>query len=318
MIIDLHTRVWANLDQLGPEIAARLRGRSSEGQRPPDGTPAAHERAMAPVHGAVVLGFRAERLGANVPNEFIAEYTAKHPRRLVGVAGIDPMSTDVKDLLVAAVGLGLAGITVSPSCQGFHPSHSKAMLVYERCAELGLPVFVTMMEPLPPSAEIEFARPASWDEVARSLPGLPIVICQLGHPWIDETLLLVGKHERVYADISGVASRPWQLYNTLLGASSSGVMHKLLFGSGFPMAAPAAAIEAIYTVNTLSHGTQLPSIARSSIRSIVEKDSLRCLGIDAEIAAAADEPEEPEPDAPVVAVIPSREKGAEARRHEGL
>ncbi len=316
MIIDLHTRVWANLDQLGPEMAARLRERASDGERPPDGTPAAHERAMACVSGAVVLGFRSERLGANVPNELVAEYSAKHPRRLVGVAGIDPMCADVRDQLEAAISLGLAGITVSPSCQGFHPAHSKAMVVYERCAELGLPVFVTMLEPLPASADLAFARPAAWDEVARALPGLPIVICQLGHPFIDETLLLAGKHERVYAEISGVASRPWQLYNALLGASSAGVMHKLLFGSGFPLATPAAAIEALYTVNAYAHGTQLPSIARSSIRSIVEKDSLRSLGIDAEIAAAADEPEEPEPDAPIVAVMP-RETGTKARRHEG-
>ena len=60
----------------------------------------------------------------------------------------------------------------------------------------------------------------------------------------------------------------------------------------------------LYTVNAYSHGTQLPSIARSSIRAIVEKDSLACLGIDAEISSS---PREPQPDdeteAPVVEVI---------------
>jgi len=101
---------------------------------------------------------------------------------------------------------------------------------------------------------------------------------------MDETLVMVGKHSRVFTDIAGIVSRPWQLYNALLNASSMGVMDKLLFGSGFPHHTPAAAIEALYSINTYSHGTAMPSIPRSQLRSIVERDSLLCLGIEAEIA----------------------------------
>ena len=284
MIIDLHTHVWASLDQLGPEIAARLRRRTAAGSDPIDASPAAHQRAMAPVDGAVILGFRADRLGARIPNELIAGFVARDPGGRVGVAGIDPMADDVFDEIEQAVGLGLAGICVSPACQGFHPAHSRAMRVYERCAELGLPVFVTLEEPLTAHAELEFARPTGWDEVARTLPELRIAISELGYPHIDETLLLVGKHEHVYADISGIASLRWQLYNALISAAGHGVMDKLLFGSGFPYECPARTIEAMYTLNAFGQGTQLPSIARASIRDIIEKNSLACLGIDAEVS----------------------------------
>ncbi|MHC4414358.1 MAG: amidohydrolase family protein [Planctomycetota bacterium] len=315
MIIDLHTHVWASLDQLGREVADCLRRRNGDCRERLDASPAAHERAMTCVDGAVVLGFRADRLGAFIPNELIADFAAKDPRRRVGVAGIDPMSADVLDQIESAVGLGLVGVTVSPVAQGFHPTHSTAMRAYERCAELRLPVFVTLEEPLTASAALEYARPAAWDEVARSLPSLPIIISELGHPRIDETLLLVGKNEHVYADISGVASRPWQLYNALLNASSFGVMDKLLFGSGFPHDTPARAIEALYTVNACSHGTQLPSIARSSIRAIIEQDSLATLGIDAEIASTPREPQAEDAEVPVVDVIrpapPSKVEGAD-------
>ncbi len=286
MIIDLHTHVWANLDQLGPELASRRRKHAAGNGTQLDASPAAHERAMGCVDGAVVLGFRADRLGARIPNEFIAGFAAKDPRRRVGIAGIDPMSNDVMDEIDAAVGMGLVGVTVSPATQGFHPAHSEAMRVYERCAELALPLFVAMEEPLTAAAVLEFARPGAWDEVARALPTLPMVISQVGHPWIDEALVLVGKHDRVYADLSGVTTRPWQLYNTLLSASSMGVMDKLLFGSGFPNFSPTRAIESVYSVNAYSHGTQLPSIPRSALGAIVEKDSLACLGINSEMAAA--------------------------------
>jgi predicted TIM-barrel fold metal-dependent hydrolase len=285
MIIDLHTHIWASLDQLGPELAARLRRRSAEGVESLDASPAAHERAMGPVDGAVVLGFRADRMGARIPNEFIAGFVARDPGRRVGIAGVDPMADDVSEQIEQAVALGLVGVCVSPACQGFHPSHSRAMRVYERCEELSLPVFVTLEEPLSRTAELEFARPTGWDEVARDLPGLRLVICGLGYPHIDETLLLVGKHQRVYADISGIASRRWQLYNALLSASSHHVMDKLLFGSGFPHDTPARTIEALYTLNAFGQGTPLPSIARSSIKAIIEKNSLACLGIETEVAS---------------------------------
>ena len=95
-----------------------------------------------------------------------------------------------------------------------------------------------------------------------------------------ETLFLLGKHEHVFADLSGVASRPWQLYNALLNAMSFGVMDRLLFGSGFPRETPAKAIESLYLVNQFSHGTQFPSIPRTQIRQIIERDSTECLGIE--------------------------------------
>jgi predicted TIM-barrel fold metal-dependent hydrolase len=121
--------------------------------------------------------------------------------------------------------------------------------------------------------------------VARSFPTLPIVIGELGYPWIDEALVLMGKHERVWADLSGIVARPWQLYTTLLTAVGLGVMDKLLFASGFPFEQPAKAIENLYSLHALSQGTTMPGIPRALIRGIVERDALECLGIPAPQAA---------------------------------
>jgi len=283
MIIDSHTHIWSSLEQLGREIADRLRSRSNDRLSHCDASPASHERSMTCVDAALVFGFRSQRLCAQIPNELIAEFVARDSGRRIGICGIDPMSADALDQIDAAHDLGLMGATVSPACQGFHPAHSAAMRVYERCFELSMPLFVTMLDPLTAGAALEFARPALWDEVAQAFPRLPIVIGQLGHPWIDETLVMLNKHPSMYADISGVASRPWQLYNSLLTASSMNIMEKLLFGSGFPFDTPAQAIEAMYSVNSYSHGTQLPSVPRSLIRGIVERDTLACLGIDADV-----------------------------------
>jgi predicted TIM-barrel fold metal-dependent hydrolase len=220
-----------------------------------------------------------------VPNEYIAEFVTRDPQRRIGIAGVDPMSPAALDDIDAASALGLAGVTLHPAAQGFHPVHSAAMRIYERCDELRIPVFIGHGPALTTSAMLEFARPSALDEVARSFPRLRVIVAGLGYPWIDETLALLGKHDFVYADISGVTPRPWQLFNALLSASATGVMDRLLFGSGFPFSTPAAAIESLYSINSFGHGTQLPTVQRALIRGIVERNSLELLGLPGEEGA---------------------------------
>jgi predicted TIM-barrel fold metal-dependent hydrolase len=126
---------------------------------------------------------------------------------------------------------------------------------------------------------MEYARPYLFDEVARSFPKLKIILAHCGHPWIDETLTLVGKHAGVYAELSNVISRSWQLYNVLLMAHQVGVIDRLLFGSDFPYFTPQEAIETMYSLNRFTQGTNLPSVPREKLRAIVERDALDALGL---------------------------------------
>jgi len=284
MVVDLHARVWGSPDQFGPEMSRLLRLRQADRWVRLDASGAALDRAMGCVDACLVHGFRADRLGAHVPNEFIAEIVRAAPGRRLGVAGVDPMGADPLRQIESAQSLGLVGISISPMCQGFHPSHSNAMRVYEACVARNLPIFVARPLPLSPCAVMDFGRPGAWDEVARAFPTLPIVIGELGFPWIDETLVLIGKHENIWADLSGIAARPWQLMSALLTAHGLGVLDRILFASGFPHETPARAIENIYSLNALSHGTQLPGIPRALLRGIIERDALGALRIESDIA----------------------------------
>lgn len=110
---------------------------------------------------------------------------------------------------------------------------------------------------------------------------MPIVISGLGWPWVGECLELLAKHTRVYADLAGFASRPWELYQALLAASAHGVADRILFASGFPFEDPVKSIETIYSLHAFAHGTQLPAVPRSVLRAIVERDPIDELSIDA-------------------------------------
>lgn len=285
MIVDVNTRTWSSPNQLGPAAASQLKRLESSHWLRDNYDADMLLDSLACVDVAFVHGFRSAMLGANIPNEFLAELVSRHPETLVGIAGIDPLVPETLHEVERALELGLAGITISPSMQGVHPTHSAAMRIYEACEAKHMPVFVSRPDIGLPMSVLEFDRPTAWDEVARSFPDLSIVIGCLGFPWVDETLLLLQKHENVFADLSTLTKNPWATWNALLAAQAlsdgaSNVMERVLFASGWPAESPARAIETLYSLNSFSQGSHLPTIPRATIHSIIERDTLKVLGID--------------------------------------
>lgn len=282
MIIDCHTHVWESVEQLGQGTGlwdARVRG--GRWGMPAKATAEEHLAASRPVDKVFVLGLKSHYLKVDIPNDYVAGYVRRHADRLIGFAGIDPSrpSEAIEDLRRARNELGMLGATVWPAGQDFHPASSAAMRVYEQACRLEMPIIFHQDLQAAPAIKMDFARPFLVDEVAREFPSLKIVISQLGHPWIDETILLLAKHANVFADISGLLHRPWRAYNALVSAYEAGVMDALLFGSDFPFTSAAACIESLYSINQFGHGTNLPNIPREQLRRVVERDTLDLLGL---------------------------------------
>ena len=286
MIVDVHTRVFTSTDQLGG-AAERLRRGRGEPWRRVTATAEDHDRAMARVDAALILGFESRLLGASISHEQVAQCVEHNPRRYLGFAGIDPTAGDPVASLERARALGLAGVTVSPAAAGFHPTDTRAMALFEAMEQHNIPLLVDPGTRWAREARMEFGQPHLLDELARSLPRLKIVVAGLGHPFIDQGLALIAKHPTVFADLSELVLSPWQLYNTLVLAHQQRVTDQLLFGSNFPLATPEQAIVTIYSVNTFVQGTHLPTVPREQLRSIVERDALRCLGLSAGPATAS-------------------------------
>jgi predicted TIM-barrel fold metal-dependent hydrolase len=218
---------------------------------------------------------------ACISNDDVAAYVAQYPDRLIGFAGVDPSAPQeaIAEMDRARDELSMHGLAVAPAAQDFHPSDSQAMLVYSAAAERQLPVVFHTGVHVASATKLEYARPVLLDEVARELPDLKMVIAHLGHPWELETIPLLAKHANVFAETSWLLREPWRAYQALLSAHQCGVIDKLLFGSGFPGAAASCCIEALYSINHLVHGTNLPTIPREQLRGIVERDALSLLGI---------------------------------------
>lgn len=286
MIVDCHTHFWETLSQLGRDVdGGGGRGNGAGATRstalPTNAGTDRHFANCGHVDYTFVLAFRSHYLGADIPNDLVAQYVRQHPEKLIGFAGIDPNRPReaVEEMRRARHELGMLGCAIAPAAQDFHPCDSKAEVVYQEAAALRMPVLFHPGVRFARLCKLEYARSFLLDEIARELPDLKIVIAHMGYPWVQETIVLLAKHPNVYADVSRLLQRPWEAYQALLSAYQHGVIDKLLFGSGFPFSSAAQAIEALYSVNRLVHETNLPTIPREELRHIVEADALGLLGI---------------------------------------
>lgn len=217
-------------------------------------------------------------------NKKLAQYVNKHKEKMFGFAVVEPSQNkiDTNSLRQIPDKLGLKGVVLYCSASGVHPAHSRAMRFYESALELGLPVFFHNTADTPGDRVVlEYAQPYLLDEVAREFPALKIVIGNMGKPFVEQTLSMVSRHKNVYADLTIRPKNVWETYNMVVAAHEHGVMDKLLFGSGFPSGNAGQCIETLLGFNMLLADTNLPTVPRGSIRNIIERDTLKLLGIKA-------------------------------------
>jgi uncharacterized protein len=276
MIIDCHSHIWPDRSCLGQaEKFSCLAPAQSDSADLGDlrkGSPQADT--------TFILGFVSDLLEADIPNDSLASYARANSDSVIAWAGVDPTRQNCLDQVKALAKQDVfAGLTVSPACQGFHPCHTRAMMLYELAQELRLPIYFLQGELLPHRAVLPYADPAAIDEIARQFPHLNLIVSHLGFPWVEQTLALLAKHANIFSDTAGLAGRPRHAYRCLGLACEYRVCDKLLLGSDFPRHTVRQAVEAIYNANKLSADCVMPPLPRDLLRGIVERDTLAALGL---------------------------------------
>lgn len=294
MIVDVHTHLWMYPGQLSEEVAreflgARLRrhrvARSLGHQLPPalpseiDPSAVNITREMHWAHAqqhadrTVVLAFRSRALGIDVPNEYVAEYVAQHPDRLIGFACVDPNDSDAPDELEHCVAtLGMRGLKLGPIYQHFDPTERRFFPLYERAQRLGIPVLWHMGATVLRRAPLKLTNPILLQEVSLAFPDLRMIVAHMGHPWEIETIILMRQCPNIWTDLSTLHYRPWRLYTMLLNAVEYGVADKILLGTDFSAATLPDTIAALRDVNRYVRGTSLPQVPTEVIEAIISEN----------------------------------------------
>ncbi|HET8629841.1 MAG TPA: amidohydrolase family protein [Thermomicrobiales bacterium] len=290
MIVDVHTHTPRHREPVAAE-----QGRHDTLWRPDQAASTVHTwddhvAAMAPVDRAIVFNIAADprRPGEEdtliypTPrvNDDTAAFVRAHSEKFIGFLTVHPHDPGALEEIERAVqDLGLRGIKLGPNYQHFDPLGDEAFRVFRRAEELGLPILFHQGTSPVQFAELDYAHPRHIDRVATAFPKLRMILAHMAHPWQVDCFVVIRKHPNVYADVSANFYRPWSYYNAMRLATEWGVLHKLLFGSDYPIASPKETMDSLFHVNDILEGTKLPRVPEAELEAIIHRDSLALLGL---------------------------------------
>jgi predicted TIM-barrel fold metal-dependent hydrolase len=203
--------------------------------------------------------------GSLISNDEVAGFVREAPDRLVGVGSVDlsrPRDA-VREIRRCVRDLGFKAIRVLPWLWELPPTHARFYPAYNECCELGVP-FCTQVGHTGPLMPSEVGRPIPYiDQVAIDFPDLVIVCGHIGYPWTEEMIAVATKHRNVFIDTSAYTVRRYP--PNLVAYLKAHGREKVLFGSNWPMIAPAKALEGIEALG-LDETTQAAFLSGNAAR----------------------------------------------------
>lgn len=195
--------------------------------------------------------------GPLITNEEVAATVEAAPERLRGVAAVDlrdPMGA-VREIRRCVERLGFVAVRIVPWLWDLPPDDRRCYPVYVACCELGVPL-CTQIGHTGPLCPSEPGRPIPYlDRVLLDFPELVVVGGHVGYPWIDEVISLATKYPNFHVDTSAYVARrlPPAFAEWMRGRGRS----RVLFGSNWPMLAPARCLEGLEELGLDDEATEL-------------------------------------------------------------
>jgi predicted TIM-barrel fold metal-dependent hydrolase len=181
-----------------------------------------------------------------VANEYVAGLVKKYPQTFIGFAGVDPWKAKVaiQEVEAAIRDLGLRGVKFQQAAQAFYPSDRRFYSLWEKIAELKVPVLFHMGNtgygagvPGGDGIRPKYCRPIPYiDDLAADFPDLTIIGAHPAWPWQDEMLAVAMHKANVYINLSGWS--PKYFPASLVQYANTFLQDKCLFGSDHPYLAP--------------------------------------------------------------------------------
>jgi len=172
-----------------------------------------------------------------VPNDRVAEILAKYPGRFIGFAGVEPHKGKkaVAEIDRSINELGLNAVGLRPFMHDIYANDPRYFPIYERCEELGVPVWMHTSINWTTKRRMDYGRPIYLDDVCLQFPGLKVIAGHGGWPWVNEMVALAWRHDNLYLDFSAHRPRnmakPGSGWEMLLHFGNTTIKDKVLFGS---------------------------------------------------------------------------------------
>jgi predicted TIM-barrel fold metal-dependent hydrolase len=170
-------------------------------------------------------------------NDYVAEYCAAAPDRLVPMGGVHPrLAEDAGAEVRRAADLGVRALKLHPCHMAVEPNaylHGLDALrvLYQEAQRLKLPMMIHTGTSIFPGARSRAGEPMPVDDVAVDFPDLTLILAHGGRPlWMEQAFFLVRRFPQVYMDVSGIPPKALLRYFPRLAE----VADKVLYGSDWP------------------------------------------------------------------------------------
>ncbi len=282
MIIDVHSHAWDFPNDFDPSFLKQAANRARADAVIDFSTRYEEYCQHAPADTkTIIFGGKARLSGLWVQDEFVARYAAQKPEQLIGFLSVDPTQNGWQnEMRYGHQELKLQGIKLLPMYAGFRPDDPSLDALWEYSTLHGLPVLLHTGTTFISQAPLECTLPRHLDPVATRFPEVKIIMAHMGHPYEGECVVMIRKHPNVYADISALHYRPFQLYNSLMLVQEYGVWDKVLFGTDYPFTTVNASVDGVRNLNQMVQGTSLPRLNEEQIEAMIFRDSLSLLGLE--------------------------------------
>lgn len=159
------------------------------------------------------------------------EILERHPDRFIVFAGVDPRwGKDGFDLFVQGVErYGFRGLKLYPPC-GYRPDSELLTPYYEYCQAHRLPVLLHIGA-TSPALSFSEAMPMHVDDPARKYTEVPFILAHGAVNYPEQCVQLCKYRPNVYLDLSGAQHN----VNDVVRLCSSGINHKCIFGTDWPV-----------------------------------------------------------------------------------
>jgi len=191
----------------------------------------------AVLHAEYEFGEVAEAL-----NVAVARLVAEQSALVAGIGTVSMLDAPVMRRVRQArevASLGLAGLNIQPSFFGMAIDDRSLYPLYTAAAEDNLVVFLHTGVNYTAHRPIRNDHPLQLDQVACDFPGLRLVACHGGWPFVTDMVAVARKHPQVHLDFGGLApryvGRPGSGWDPLFGVLDTLLREQILFATDWPV-----------------------------------------------------------------------------------
>lgn len=276
-IVDVHAHCFPRVECFSPEFieqASRARGAAVDLV-----TDYTKYWATAPADTrAIVYGGKAKRSGVWIDDRDVRDLVAAHPGKMVGFLSVDLTQPDWMDVLREGhQKYGLRGVKLLPMYAGFLPNDRAFDEFWQYVSDHEMPVILHTGTTFISQAPLACTLPILIDDVAIRFPKAKIWMAHLGHPYEPETIVVIRKHSNVYADISALHYRPWQLFHSLMLVQDYGVWNKLFFGTDFPFTTVDESVQGLRSLCEVR--VDRFSLSSERVEELIHRDAIAILNL---------------------------------------